>query len=306
MELRQLEYFMAVVDHGSVTRGAGALHVSQPAVSQTLRGLEEEVGQPLLRRESTGVELTAAGKVLMRHALKILHAVDDMKVELGTKKPPLYNLRVGVLPTLARDYIPTVLRNFLDSHDADLAVRLIELPTQGLLRQVMSGDLHLAVLDLPVSEPAIEVTRLWEERLVLISNAKRAQQWSSPVPMHALAQAPFITMEPGYGLRDVLYRAAQTAGFQPHVLFELTSIPAIIGYVEAGFGVALVPERTVALAAREGILQILPVLPNLTRNIGVIWRAGRPLPMLAQAFRDFLIAAVPQLTRWEPELTATE
>ncbi|MCL6561948.1 MAG: LysR family transcriptional regulator [Firmicutes bacterium] len=293
MELRQLEYFLAVVDHGSVTKGAEALHVSQPAVSQTLRALEAEIGQPLLRREATGVSMTPAGQIFKRHALRILHAVHDLQEELGAKKAGLHDLKVGVLPTLARDYIPPILRQFLQEKP-DVSVRLIELPTQGLLRQVLAGDLHLAVLDLPLTEPLIEVTRLWQERLVLIVPPEMALP-PGPVPLEALADVPFITMEPGYGLRDALYRAAQAAGFQPKVLFALTSLSGVIGYVAAGFGVAIAPERSVIQDARAGVLQVHRLEPDLTRNIGVIWRSGRILPDLAAEFRDYLIAASSRL-----------
>ncbi|MBX5466800.1 MAG: LysR family transcriptional regulator [Firmicutes bacterium] len=293
MELRQLEYFLAVADHGSVTKGAEALHVSQPAVSQTLRALEAEIGQPLLRREATGVTLTPAGQVFKRHALRILHAVHDLEEELGAKKPQLHDLKVGVLPTLARDYIPPILREFLTTRD-DVSVQLIELPTQGLLRQVLSGDLHLAVLDLPLTEPLIEVHRLWQERLVLIAPPEMALD-PGPIALETLAQVPFITMEPGYGLRDALYRAAQAAGFQPRVLFALTSLNGVIGYVAAGFGVSIAPERSVIHDARAGVLQIRAFEPDLRRSIGVIWRAGRILPRLAEAFRDYLVAAATRM-----------
>jgi DNA-binding transcriptional LysR family regulator len=116
-----------------------------------------------------------------------------------------------------------------------------------------------------------------------------------PLPLEALADVPFITMEPGYGLRDALYRAAQAAGFQPKVLFALTSLSGVIGYVAAGFGVAIAPERSVIQDARAGVLQVHRLEPDLTRNIGVIWRSGRILPDLAAEFRDYLIAASSRL-----------
>jgi len=112
-----------------------------------------------------------------------------------------------------------------------------------------------------------------------------------------LSPMPFITMEPGYGLRDALYGVTLAQGFQPWVLLELTSLNAVTGFVHAGFGITLLPERSVISDVHEGRLKILPVRPESTRHIGVIWRAGRRLPGAAELFRDRLVRDLPQLAR---------
>jgi LysR family hydrogen peroxide-inducible transcriptional activator len=275
-----------------VTRAAGALHVSQPTISQAIHALEAELGQALFRREPRGMKLTDAGVALRRHALRILHAVADAEEELGSRRQQLRDLQVGVLPTLAHEYLPRLLKRFLDEARREVSVHLIELPTQMLLRQVLSGDLHLAVVDLPLADPGLRVEPLWQEPLVLLSPLD-SHLPAGPLPVARLAEEPFITVEPGYGLRDVLFRVALEAGFQPRVAQELTSLRAVIGYVAAGFGVALAPERAVQLEVGAGLVRQHVLDPTPLREIGVIWRAERRLPGLARRFKDYLVAAGP-------------
>lgn len=288
MELRQLEYFVAVAERGSVTRGATALHVSQPAVSQALRALAEEMGQPLLRRTALGVEPTAAGRVVLRYALSILHRVDDLHRELGTRRDRESDVRVGVLPTLARNYVPSLLRRFLDEH-GQRRVGLIELSTQALIQEVLAGEVHLGILDLPVTEPRLDVRPLWGERLILVA----PKEWHLPeetVRLIELKDREFITLEPGYGLREAFYSLAQHAGFQPRVILELKTHNAILGYVEAGFGASVVAERVATLGMLGVGISAHQTEPSATRDIGIVWRRqGRPLPTTAEEFRDFLI-----------------
>ncbi|RIV28179.1 LysR family transcriptional regulator [Alicyclobacillaceae bacterium I2511] len=304
MEIRALEYFLAVADHGNVTRAAQFLRISQPAVSQVIKSLEIETGQTLFHRTPGGVTLTEAGKLLRHHALKVIHEVQDAEEALHTVRNRSLQLRIGVLPTLAHDYVPAILRTFLQSEQlkpgkdelrADIGV--VQASTRELIRRVQTGDLHLAVLDLPISEPSLSVARLWRERLVIIAPVD-APPLPNPVTLSQLQEQTFITMEPDYGLRDALFRAALDSGFQPRVMFELKSVLAIVGFVQAGFGISLVSARTVALETQLDRLQLADTSPALARDIGLIWRGDRRLPAFPRKFQEYLIE---QTQMWPKE-----
>ncbi|QQE78173.1 LysR family transcriptional regulator [Alicyclobacillus sp. SO9] len=308
MDIRELEYFLAVADHGSVTRAAQVLHVSQPAVSQVIRGLEGETGQPLFHRTPTGVVLTQTGLLLKQHALKIMHVFEDTQEALNMDRHRMRQLRLGVLPTLAHDYVPAILRSFLQAENMDPEhmeateeISVMQGSTQELLHSVKSGDLNLAIVDLPVSEPSLSVARLWREPLVVIK-AVDTPLLKSPLPFQSLANEVFITMETGYGLRDALFRNALDNGFQPKILFELKSIMAVVGFVQAGFGISLVSARTVSLETELDRLQAVETVPPLSRDIGIVWRNDRRLPPFARRFQEYFLEQAKLLAKTEGDI----
>ncbi|MHB1628696.1 MAG: LysR family transcriptional regulator [Bacilli bacterium] len=286
MDIRQLEYFVAVADRQSVTRGAAALYVSQPTVSQQIRLLEAELGQPLFERRVSGVLLTDAGRTLLRYALRILQNRQEAIAEIRGDREREGTIEIGVLPTMSWDILPKLMGAYrLVEPGHQIAVT--EASTQTLLRAVSTGDAEMALLDLPIADPTLHVEKLWTEELIVIAPPGSAEFSARPGPLTQLRDALFITAEPGYGLRDVLFRLTQTAGFNPRVAFELTSLGAIIGFVHHGFGLSLVPERTVRLEIQAGEIQPVALQEPVSRDIGLVWRNNRPLAPAARAFAAF-------------------
>lgn len=283
MDIKQLEYFVAVADRQSITRGAAALYVSQPTVSQQIRLLEAELGQPLFERRPGGVTLTDAGRTLLRYALRILQNRQEALAQIRGEREREGSVRIGVLPTMNWDILPDLIggyRTVAPGHQ----ITVTEASTQTLLQAVSRGDVEMALLDLPISDPTLHVEKLWAEDLIVI--APPGVEFSvQPVPLTQLRDALFITAESGYGLRDALFRLTQTAGFNPRVALELTSLGAIIGFVHHGFGLSLVPERTVRLEIQAGAVQSVALTEPVSRDIGLVWRNNRPLAPVA---RDFL------------------
>lgn len=295
MELRQLEYFVAVADRRSITKGAAALYVSQPTVSQQIQLLEREFGKALFERHAGGVTLTDSGSVLLRYALRILQNVEEATEEIAGNQGRHATVRVGVLPTLTRSILPTLIRDYGREQPGRL-VHVTEASTQTLVRDVIAGDLQMALLDLPLGDPLLHVEKLWTEELILIAPV------GFPIPggllqLESLKSHPFITMEPGYGLRDALFRLTQRAGFNPEIALELTSLGAIIGFVRQGFGISLVARRTVQLEIQAGEIQPLPLSSGVYRDIGAIWRNSRPLSAPARDFIDFVRHRTPDILK---------
>ena len=286
MDLKQLEYFVAVADHKSVTKGEASLYVSQPTISQQIKLLEEELGCPLFIRHANGVDLTDDGATLLRYALRILQNVNDARQEIQGSSSIHGTIAIGVLPTLTRSILPTMLHSYQNLNQS-VRFEVTEGSSQRLLKSITAGDLHVALVDLPLSDPLLAVKTLWTEELILIT-PHAMHLPPSPLPLEAFRHYPFITMEPGYGLRDVLFRLAQARGFNPHIEHELTSIGAIIGFVEHGFGVSVVPERTVELEIRSRRIGFVRLAHDNSRDLGMIWRAHRTLPDPTQSFLQFL------------------
>ncbi len=286
VDVKQLEYFVAVADHKSVTKGAASLYVSQPTISQQIKLLEDELGHNLFIRHANGVDLTDHGATLLRYALRILQNVEDAKQEIQGAASVHGTVAIGVLPTLTRSILPTLLRSY-QNLNGSVRFEVTEANSQRLLKSVTAGDLHVALVDLPLSDPLLAVQTLWTEELILII-PESMHLPPSPLPLEAFRHYPFITMEPGYGLRDVLFRLAQARGFNPHIVYELTSVRAIIGFVEHGFGISVIPERTVELEIQSRRIGFVRLAHDNTRDLGMIWRAHRRLSDPAHSFLQFL------------------
>ncbi|PWI58875.1 LysR family transcriptional regulator [Sulfoacidibacillus thermotolerans] len=286
MDLRQLEYFVAVADHKSITKGAAALYVSQPTVSQQITALERELGKPLFERHTNGVTLTDAGQTLLTYALRILQNVADAREEILGSQGRDATVRIGVLPTLTRSILPSLIKHYQTSRP-DFHIDVTEASTQTLVKQVISGDLQMALLDLPLSDPLLHVEKLWSEELILIASPDFHLPDQS-LQLTELKNQPFITMEAGYGLRDALFRLTQPFGYNPNITLELTSLGAIIGFVRQGFGISLVARRTVQLEIATGEIRALTLHTPIYRDIGVIWRNQRQLSAAALAFAKYL------------------
>lgn len=286
MEFRQLKYFVAVADHQNMTQASAALFVSQPTVSQQMLALERELGRPLFERHADGVRLTEAGHALLPYALRVLQHIDDAIDEIKGPQGEKETLNIGVLPTLTRSILPQLMKQYQRVHPG-VVIGVIESSTQRLVRKVNAGDLHIALLDLPLSDPLLHVERLWSEELVLIAPPDFPLA-SGRIELGDLQNHDFITTEPGYGLRDALFRLTQPSGFNPRITMELTSLGAIIGFVRLGFGISLVPRRTVQLEIETGEIQELPINTAISRDIGVIWRHQRALRTAAQAFYEHI------------------
>src|SRR5579875_370825 len=245
MDIKQLEYFVAVADHQSITKGAAAMLVSQPTVSQQIQLLERELGQSLFERHANGVTLTDAGNTLLRYSLRILQNMQEAIQQIRGAEGIHGTVRVCVLPTLTRFILPTVIKNY-NMVEPTHRVMVTESDTQTLLRLVTTGDIDIALLDLPLSDPLLYVEKLWTEKLIFVA-PKGWSSGSEKIGLHELKNYPFITTESGYGLRDILFRMTQKEGFNPTIAYELTSLGAIIGFVQQGFGISLLPERSVRL-----------------------------------------------------------
>ncbi len=286
MELRQLQYFITVADHKSITKGATALFVSQPTVSQQLSALEKELNRTLFERHAGGVRLTDAGQTLLPYALRILQNIEDARDEITGTQGRDATVRIGVLPTLTRSILPNLIKQY-QINQPGFKIDVTEASTQTLVKLVITGDLQMALLDLPLSDPLLHVEKLWSEELILIASPDFNVPTSS-IELTKLKHQPFITMEAGYGLRDALFRLTQPVGFNPKITMELTSLGAIIGFVRQGFGISLVAKRTVQSEITIGEIQSIHLSTSIHRDIGIIWRNQRSLGSATYAFSKYI------------------
>src|SRR5476649_1376453 len=166
MELQQLRYLLAVAEVRNFTRAAGRCNVSQPALSQQLINLEKELGHKLFHRLGRKAVLTEAGIGFVERARRILFEVEDAVKELGDSPTFERRITVGAIPTLAPYLLPDLIVRSKKRHP-NLQVNIREDFKTTLIRDLLQGDLDLALVAVPVEFPSIQVEVLWKEPLIL-------------------------------------------------------------------------------------------------------------------------------------------
>ncbi|GAA5022246.1 LysR substrate-binding domain-containing protein [Kitasatospora paranensis] len=274
MQLQQLRYFAAVADLRNFTRAAERLHVAQPSLSQQIRTLERELGGELFHRGRGSIALTDAGEALLPLARRILADADSARLAVQeTVQLRRGRVRLGAPPSLCTSLVPDVLAAFRARHPA-VDLRVSEGGSGDLTAALDAGELDLALLIAPERgghPPGLAVTPLLHEDLVLVSAAPLPVR---RIPVEGLRDRPLVMFREGYALRDSTLAACRAAGFEPRLAVEGGEMDAVLGFVRAGLGAAVVPAM---VAARSGLPTARFTAPGLGRT--VLLGHGRDIPL---------------------------
>lgn len=255
MDLRQLRYFTAIVEEGSLSRAAARLHVSQPPLSTQLKALEDEIGVRLLERSNRGVTPTAAGVVFYEEVRAALLRLEQARQRARqVHEGDVGALAVGFVSIADYGILPPALKRFRSRYPR-VEVQLHELTTDAQIRELRAGRLDLAIGLAPVDEPDLVFERVLREALVLAAPADHpAVQGEGAVDLRALARDSFIVppRDIGPGLYDLIISRCRAAGFVPRITQSARQMQTIIGLVSSGMGVALVP-ASVQQLQRAGV-----------------------------------------------------
>ncbi|QFU88469.1 HTH-type transcriptional regulator CynR [Amycolatopsis sp. YIM 10] len=243
VELRQLEYFVAVAEESHFTRAARRMHVAQSGLSAAIRSLEKELGAPLFRRSTRQVRLTGAGEALLVEARRTLAAADAGRDAVAAVQGLVRgSLAIGSLQCLHSLPLPELLRDFVTAHPG-LDVRLRHSGSTELLEQVRTGALDVAFVARPARCPdGLRLTPLGSERLVLACAPGHPLAGRAEVRLADLAEDRFVDFHPGWGTRDHADAVLADAGVHRKVALEVTDVHSLLELVAFDLGVALVPE----------------------------------------------------------------
>lgn len=292
MELRHLEYFVAVAEELSFTRAARRLRVVQSGVSSAIQGLERELRAALFDRDRHKVALTDAGEALLPEARATLAAAQAAREAVGEARGGLRGtVTVGTMLSTGTVNLPELLGRFHATHPGVVVrLRLAAAGSAGLAREVISGSLDLAIASLPGQPPAgLAIRPISEELLLLACGTGHPLTARSGVTLDQLAGEAFIDFPPGWGNRAVVDRAFAAAGLDRQVPFEVADFAAAAGLVRTGLGIAFLP-ASVATALSD--LAVVEVTGHaLIWSISVATPAHRRMSAAARAFLGELIGS---------------
>lgn len=292
MDLRQLSYVVAVVDHGGFTKAAEAMHVAQPSLSQAVRSLERELGVDLFHRlPSRPVALTAAGAALLEPARQAIRdAATARSAVASVVGLTAGHLDLVSLPTLAVFPLAELIGAFRQRYPA-ITVRLVEPDdAETVGARVRTGSSELGFAELPLRFDDLQTHLLAAQEFVALVAKGGALDADRGVPLTIaqLASQPFVTTPRGTSTRRQLDEALDEAGLHATVAVETDHREAIGPLVRAGAGVAILP-RSLAEATASADVAVREITPPIIRQVGLIHRQG-PLSPAAVVFRDLALS----------------
>lgn len=276
LTLKHLRYFDALARHRHFGRAAEACSISQPALSLQIKDLEAMFGTPLLERGPRQIRLTPVGEGFLLKARQILLGIEELYDLARASEGPLTGrLRMGIIPTVAPYFLPAII-SALSDRFPELDLELREAQTRSLIESLLDGRLDLAVVALPISEPALREFALFEEDFVLVRPKKDE---GKPVPSPGMLRTMrLLLLEEGHCFRDQALSFCEFTQSEPRQIMEGSSLSTLVQLVGAGMGVTLIPEMAIGLEtplAQVSIARFPP--PRPTRTIGMVWRTTNPL-----------------------------
>jgi LysR family transcriptional regulator, nitrogen assimilation regulatory protein len=283
--IRQLQYFVAVYEEATFSKAALREHCSQPALSSQIRNLEQILNRALFERSVHGVTPTAAGQRFYRHSVAILHSVNSAKLEIEEVSGQVAGqVRAGLIPSIMRGVMPSFLPAFVDTYPM-IDIRLIQAFSDGLAEAVLAETVEFAVVLEPPKHEGIEITKLSEATMVLISHPALEFKRGEPVRLHDLAPLNLVVPSPNHTLRRNIERRIWTKEIRVGRILEMDSVHGMIDFVSNSKWATILPLTAVACDLESARLCINPIAePYLEADLYLINLTRYPLTAPAQLF----------------------
>lgn len=289
MNLRDLEYVVAVADTGHFGLAAERCRTSQPTLSMQLKKLEAELGAPLFERSPRGALTTAIGAEVVVRARSIMEEVRQMR-EIAARGAAALGgvLRLGIIPTAGPYILPRILPRLRAAYP-QLETHLREAMTARLLALLLDNELDAAIVSEPIDEHGFDRAPLHRERFMLGLHPDHALASATRLKPKALAGEPVLMLEEGHCLKTQTTQVCRRLGLRPVHEMQASSIETLRQMVAMGLGLAVLPElATVAPFANAGIVLRRLDGSDGSRLLTLLWRKSHPRPDQLQALAGLI------------------
>ena len=292
MEIHQLRYFVAVADEGSFSRAAAKVRVAQPSLSQQIRKLEAEVGQPLFDRLPRSVVLTEAGRCLIDYARQILASIGDARRSIDELKDEVSGrLAVGAIPTIAPYILPELVGKF-QKHYPEVSLEIVEDVTDGITRRVEAGELDVALASTSQQSPTLRRESLGNEPLLALVPEGHPLAKKTLVELDDLKSQRFLLLHEMHCLSQQVHHLLDSRRLRPEIALAGSQLGTIANMVAAEIGVSIVPQMMVKHRATSGCVSLPFAPPVPERELNLLYNPLRFQSKAAAAFRQEAAAAL--------------
>ncbi|WP_251865637.1 LysR family transcriptional regulator [Achromobacter sp. Marseille-Q4962] len=281
-DLQELQAFVAVAERSSFRAAAEDLHLSQPALSRRIDKLEDLLGARLLERTTRRVALTSVGRVFLERARGAIDELERAVLSIGDLALQRGGLvTVACVPSVAYYFLPSVIREYAERFPR-IRVRIIDETANTVLNSVVSGRADFGISFFGTQEPDVDFKAVLREDFVLALRKDHPLAGRRSIAWEDLAGERFMTVAKESGNRLLIDDALARSGKRTVSAFEVSHVMTLLGLVEAGLGVAAVPQLAMPLHGHATLTAIKLEHPRVTRTLGLISRRGRPLGPAAQ------------------------
>lgn len=297
--IRQLQYLVALAEHGHFGKAAAACNVTQSTLSASIKDLENSLGARIAERNTRSFVLSPLATEIVEKAHAILNDAEQIVDLASHRTRPLSGaLRLGTIPTVGPFLLSAALLRIAATYPG-LELYIREDQSANLVEQLAAGQLDVLLLALPYDAPGVEVEVLFDDAFVFGCPATHRLATQKTVSLDGIANEPILLLEDGHCLRDHALAACQLAGRAKLQGFEATSLLTVSQMVAHGIGVTLLPGIATAAGLTRGLdIALVPIAPERpTRKIGLMWRKTSPRAeeyrMLGPLFAPSTEAAAP-------------
>ena len=293
-DLADLRAFVAVAELNSFRAAAESIHLSQPALSRRVEKLEIALGVRLFERTTRSVSLTAVGRDFSRKARSLLDDLESSRVSMHqVAASQLGEVVIACVPSAVYYFLPKVLRDYHEQYPR-IRVRIIDDSANAVLESVARGEADFGINIIGTQEPEIEFQAILKEPFVAACRRDHPLASKRKVTWAELGQYDFMTVDKSSGNRLLVDLALANSNVRPSWCFEARHVSTLLGLVEAGLGVAVVPRLSMPQGEHATLAMVELVEPTVDRTVGLIRRRGRELPPAAQKLYQLIEKTWPQ------------
>ncbi|MBB1629936.1 LysR family transcriptional regulator [Cupriavidus sp. UME77] len=293
MDLKQIQYFIALFEDGSVTRAAKRLHIVQPALSMQIARLEEELNQKLFERGAHGMSPTAAGRQMYRLFLPIMRDITHAREQLVQRDEVVSgNITIGLIASIAEGALAEALTSFRMRYP-QVEVTVADGYSTTLIDWVAGGQLDVAIINKPRAQLSLDSRPLLDEEMVLATSAAHGLDLPGSVQLASLPAVELVLPTKRHGLRGVLDSAAHQLDMMLTPKYEIDALGTIVKLVASTNMATILPRIAVQRAVDRGTLRVHAILaPRLIRHIVRISHPRRPLSTAAEALVSIIASEI--------------
>jgi DNA-binding transcriptional LysR family regulator len=286
MEIKQVQYFLAIVTTGSFSAAADELYLTQSSISKQILALEKELGFPLFDRSKRKISLTQAGETFLKHARSLNGAYQAMQAELSHYKTTP-NFSIIAIPVIAQYGITTHMAQFKSAHPK-LNFTLDEREAASILPALNNHQYDLAFIrDYTLDGEIYSSLKIARDKLQVVISKNHHLAGRPSVPLAELADENFIMFDKGTLVHELTVDACRQAGFAPRIFYASLRVESILGLVASNSGIALMMEKIFAYHQPHEVIAI-PLQENIESNLVLAWLKNKQLTQPARVFIEFM------------------
>jgi DNA-binding transcriptional LysR family regulator len=291
LELGDLRAFVAIAERGSFHAAATEIHLSQPALSRRIAKLEATLGVRLLERTTRKVDLTAVGRDFARKVRELLNGLDQSLLGISELAERMSGeVTIACVPSAVRYFLPQVLQEYHGKYPRIL-IRLVDEGASDVLSSVVRSEVDFGINYIGAQEPNIEFEPVVKESFVVACRKDHELAKRRKLTWAELGKYDYMTVAKASGNRFLLDLALADTPGRPRSFCEVRHVMTVVSLVEAGLGIAAVPELAMPPGDHPMLVSIPLVEPAVTRTVGLIRRRGRTLSPPAQQLYDMILGA---------------